>query len=209
MTLTANKPIDLVSIQNEFSVHSLGAAGTSYFGRSNCNMFEFLGVTRPIYSLWPWGTNYISASDSSTDGSSASAGVEFYANGTVFSGGGPYGRSSGGLYTWQTQGSAAGVTGYVTRQSIYTYDNFGTGISSLGNVIEPTLNTWIPINQISWSASAINGEDYLRMGTSGGAGGIWKLTLKDARGLIIVSDVTVSLDTNADGGGQHGGGFFW
>jgi len=209
MTLTANKPIDLIAIQNEFSVASLSAAGTSYFGRTNCNMLEFLGVTRPIYSLWPWGSNNIDASDSTFDGSSASAGVTFYADGTVFAGGGAYGRSTGGLYTWQTQGSAAGVTGYVTRQSKYEYDNFGTGISSVGNVIEPTLNTWIPIDQISWSASAISGEDWMRMGTGGGAGGIWKLTLKDARGLIIVTDALVYLTAYAYGGGQHGGGFFW
>jgi hypothetical protein len=214
MTLTADKPIDLIAIQNEFSVASLGAAGTAYLGRTNCNMLEFLGASANTYSFFPWGTNYIDATDYQGGGQSSSAGIQFYANGTVFVGGNrPNGSTpEEGTYTWQTRGSAAGVTGYVTRLTKYEFDNFtgpGSSNSSIGNMVEPTLNTWIPINEIGWSASAISGEDYLRYGTTGSAGGTWKLTLKDAKGRVIVSDVDIYLRAESQAPGIHGGSFFY
>lgn len=183
MPLTSSPPINLASIQSEFSASSLSGAGLAYFGRANCNMLEFLGASSTTYNF----TNY--SANTLGEAHYADAYVSFSSDGTVTvyydnSGGGtlltpsqgyPYGTSR---YNWLVTGSGAGVQGYVTR------DPFASSYFAQGYG-QPTLNTWIPIGDVNFGVSGYGGSNEL---------GSWNVLWRNAQGVSIgSSSITVQL----------------
>jgi hypothetical protein len=157
MALTSSPPIDLASIQSEFSASSLSGAGLAYFGRANCNMLEFLGAASTTYNFESYQANtsgYAYGGEAYISYSSAGTVVVYY----------DIANSDGGPTThhWLLTGSGAGVEGYVTRIVTPTY-----------YMNEPTLNTWIPIGNISFGVS---------LGGPSNEYGAWYVAFRDSQG---------------------------
>jgi hypothetical protein len=167
MPLTSSPPIDLASIQSEFSASSLSGAGLAYFGRANCNMLEFLGAASATYNFESFQastTGYLQFGEAYIAYSSAGTVLVYYDLGgggeqLTPSQGYPYGT---GRHTWLVSGSGAGVEGYVTR--IVTPTQY---------MNEPTLNTWIPIGSIGFGAAGYGGSNEY---------GAWYVAFRDSRG---------------------------
>lgn len=184
MPLTSSPPIDLSSIQGEFSAGSLSGAGLAYFGRSSCNMLEFLGASSYSFNFL---TSYSASAQSDQPyGNSASAYVTFSTDGTAHEGGyqeGQYGSLTGDRpYTWLIRGNAALVEGYVTASG-YNY-----------NVSGPTTNAWINVGQIGFYASSGDPNN--------GAYGAWSVDWRYNGGPVVAnSSITVEASIRAFSGG--------
>lgn len=181
MPLTSSPPIDLASIQSEFSASSLSGAGSVYLGRANCNMLEFLGASAIVYNFGNYGA---SAQADAPYGNNASAQVYFVNDGRVFEYSAGESQAGFGSYTnteyWATgTGINGGVEGYVTEDA-----NYGAN--------GPTLNTWIPIDGIGFSASATSSaQSYQNYGS-------WTITWRKTsnQAALGISYVSVSAAFN-------------
>ena len=154
MPLTSSPPIALASIQSEFSASSLSGAGLAYFGRANCNMLEFLGASAIVYNF---GNYSAQAEAVAPYGNNATAQVYFLGDGRVIEYSAGESQAGFSSYTntlyWATgTGINGGVEGYVVQDS-----NQGAN--------GPTLNTWLSIDNIGFSASATtNSSSYSNAG---------------------------------------------
>ena len=191
MPLTSSPPIDLLAIQNEFGASSLSGAGSIYFGRANCNMLEFLGASAIVYNFG----NYSANGDAvGPYGNNASGQVYFLNDGRVIEyaySEGQYGSATrNDTFYWATgTGINGGVEGYVT------------GTASYSTLSAPTLNEWIPISSIGFSASQSGGT-----GGAGSAGvdGSWTIYWRKTSNQASLGTSYVSVSANYS---QMSGGF--